>query len=110
MYARRKFDHSSFESDEAAASFDPMGWMVITRPNTGTSFADMSTADLHNKYRLILSCADLKETACSVMDASADAAVELVRQASANRPCGLGPMKSRTLTLIRTVWLLAVHK
>ncbi|KAL3935629.1 MAG: hypothetical protein SGARI_002896, partial [Bacillariaceae sp.] len=60
LFAKGKFDYSSFKSKEEAAGFDPLGLMQISRPNTGTSGYDMSTRDLRSKYRLACSCEVLK--------------------------------------------------
>ncbi|KAG7374783.1 RNA methylase [Nitzschia inconspicua] len=60
LLAQGKFDYSSFNSIEEAISFDPMRWMQVSRPNTGTSTADMSTNDLQKKYYLACSCSVLK--------------------------------------------------
>ena len=61
MYAKHKFDRTSLESNEAAADFDPLGLMVIVRPNTGVG-GEMSTRDLRRKYNLILSCESIRAT------------------------------------------------
>lgn len=60
LYAKHKFDRASFETSTAAAEFDPMGWMCIARPNTGTG-SEMSTQDLKRKYHLLFSCELLGE-------------------------------------------------
>ena len=60
LFAKRKFDPSSFKTEEEAAEFDPLGLMAITRPNTGSN-REMSTRDLKTKYRLALSSQELSE-------------------------------------------------
>ncbi|OEU05850.1 hypothetical protein FRACYDRAFT_257886 [Fragilariopsis cylindrus CCMP1102] len=60
LFARRKFDRSSFNSDEEDAAFDPLGLMQLTRPNTGTILTDKSTQELRQKYRLAFSCEELR--------------------------------------------------
>jgi hypothetical protein len=60
LFAKRKFDRSSFNSDEEDAAFDPLGLMQLTRPNTGTILTDKSTQELRQKYRLAFSCEELR--------------------------------------------------
>ncbi|VEU39651.1 unnamed protein product [Pseudo-nitzschia multistriata] len=61
LFARRKFDRSVFKTEDEAAALDPLGLMQIVRPNTGTSLTDKSTRDLHQAYRLVLACRDLRD-------------------------------------------------
>jgi hypothetical protein len=60
LLAKGKFDYASFGSKEVTNNFDPMRWMQVTRPNTGATIVDMSTADLQKKYNLACSCKVLK--------------------------------------------------
>lgn len=60
LYAARKNELSSFKSEREAKEFDPLGLMIVTRPNTGTNTSDMSTRDLKAKYTLLLSCDELQ--------------------------------------------------
>ena len=73
LFAQGKFKTSSFENEDEAANFDPLGLMVITRPNTGTNPTDMPTKDLNLKYRLALSCDRLQE----LVDAKDDTSTSL---------------------------------
>ncbi|KAG7349049.1 RNA methylase [Nitzschia inconspicua] len=75
LLAQGKFDYSSYNSIEEAISFDPMRWMQVSRPNTGTSTADMSTNDLQKKYYLACSCSVLKVA----MNDSSKSPVEIVK-------------------------------
>eukprot|EP00529_Nitzschia_sp_RCC80_P001681 CAMPEP_0113496240 /NCGR_PEP_ID=MMETSP0014_2-20120614/30019_1 /TAXON_ID=2857 /ORGANISM="Nitzschia sp." /LENGTH=881 /DNA_ID=CAMNT_0000390155 /DNA_START=1 /DNA_END=2646 /DNA_ORIENTATION=- /assembly_acc=CAM_ASM_000159 len=83
LMAKGKFDRSLFETDEEAANFDPMGLMLISRPNTGTSHTDMSSSELKRKYKLVLSfdriIESMGEDAAGISDESA---VDLVREGS----------------------------
>ena len=75
LFAKGKFKTSSFKSEEEAALFDPLGLMIVTRPNTGTNFStDMKTSDLKTKYRLALSCDQLRELLEKEDDSSISAA------------------------------------
>ena len=61
LFAKRKFDPSSFKTDEERNAVDPLGLMQITRPNTGANLTDKSTWDLRQAYRLCLSCDKIRE-------------------------------------------------
>ncbi len=61
LFAKRKVDVESFKSLEDAVDYDPLGLMVITRPNTGTNPCEMTTRELNTKYKLILSAKKLKK-------------------------------------------------
>jgi hypothetical protein len=61
LFAKGKFDYTSFKSNEEAVGFDPLRWMQVSRPNTGPSTVDMSTKDLQKKYYLACSCKVLKD-------------------------------------------------
>jgi hypothetical protein len=61
LFAKEKFPTRSFKDETEAAQFDSIGWMTVTRPNTGTNPNDMRTRDLDLKYRLALGCDRLRE-------------------------------------------------
>ena len=84
LLAKGKFDRSLFETDEEAANFDPIGLMQITRPNTGTSHTDMSSAELKRKYKLVLSFDRIVESIDKggAAGISEESAVDLVRKES----------------------------
>jgi hypothetical protein len=69
LFAKGKFDYSTFKTKEEAIGFDPLGFMQISRPNTGTSGTDMSTRDLHRKYYFACGCDVLKESTLSPVEA-----------------------------------------
>lgn len=58
MFAKRKIDQSDL-SEELASVVDPLGLMVISRPNTGKNPCEMSTRDLRIKYNKIVSSREL---------------------------------------------------
>jgi hypothetical protein len=58
LYAKRKLEADA-ETGEYA--HDPLGLMVITRPNTGKNPCEMSTRDLGYKYDLVLSSDDFSQ-------------------------------------------------
>lgn len=49
LFAKRKVEP---DVDAAPSAHDPLGLMVITRPNTGKNPCEMASADLDYKYRL----------------------------------------------------------
>ena len=49
MFAKRKIDQDEI-SEEFASVVDPLGLMIITRPNTGKNPCEMSSRDLRYKY------------------------------------------------------------
>lgn len=56
LFAQRKVvDAEDVDSD----FIDPLGSMIVTRPNTGKSPCDMSSRDLKYKYDLLVSSAEL---------------------------------------------------
>lgn len=59
LYAKRKI-----ETDAKTGEYthDPLGLMIVTRPNTGKNPCEMSTRDLGYKYDLLLSSDDLWQT------------------------------------------------
>jgi hypothetical protein len=61
LFAKRKFDPSSFKTDDERVALDPLGLMQITRPNTGANLTDKSTRDLRHAYRLALGCDKIRE-------------------------------------------------
>lgn len=64
LFAKRKIEVTEDdENDSNRIDYDPMGLMVVTRPNTGTNPFEMPTGDLHHKYRLIASLDDVKNIA-----------------------------------------------
>ena len=68
MYAQQKV------SDEVDTDFDdPLGLMVITRPNTGKNPCEMSSKDLRYKYDLLVSSEDIAQHLRSVDVEQADA-------------------------------------
>eukprot|EP00980_Cylindrotheca_fusiformis_P021383 scaffold8259_cov143-Cylindrotheca_fusiformis.AAC.1 len=60
LFARARFPDSSFKNSAEAMSFDPLGLMVVTRPNTGTNPCEMPSRDLKVKYRLVFSCEEFR--------------------------------------------------
>ena len=52
LYAKRKVES---DTETGNNTHDPLGLMVVTRPNTGKNPCEMSTRDLHLKYNLLLS-------------------------------------------------------
>lgn len=60
LFAKARFPSSSFKSVTEAMAFDPLGLMVVTRPNTGTNPCEMPSRDLRVKYQLVLSCKKLR--------------------------------------------------
>jgi hypothetical protein len=58
LYAKRKLEADP-ETGEYA--HDPLGLMVVTRPNTGKNPCEMSTRDLRYKYDLVLSSDDVSK-------------------------------------------------
>ncbi|CAJ1959811.1 unnamed protein product [Cylindrotheca closterium] len=61
MFAKPKFPTTSFKSEAEARDTDPLGLMIITRPNTGTNPCEMKTRDLRQKYHLVLGCEALRK-------------------------------------------------
>ena len=59
LYARRKI-----EADAKTGEYtpDPLGFMIVTSPNTGKNPCEMSTRDLGYKYDLLLSSDDFCQT------------------------------------------------
>ena len=55
MYAKRKVEAKGAEVDV----MDPMGLMVVTRPNTGKNPCEMTSRDLRYKYKLAVSSSTL---------------------------------------------------
>jgi len=56
MFAKRKVvDDSGIDSD----FIDPMGLMIVSRPNTGKNPCEMASRDLRYKYNLLVSSSDL---------------------------------------------------
>jgi hypothetical protein len=81
LFAKGKFVYKDFNSLEEANSFDPLGLMQVTRPNTGININDMSSAELRRKYRLACSCESLA-TAMADGDGADLTPVEIVSKAS----------------------------
>ena len=62
LFARRKVQLSTSDDEIEGTNlidYDPMGLMILTRPNTGTNPFEMPTADLQQKYKLVASLDDL---------------------------------------------------
>ena len=56
MFAKRKVvDDNGIDSD----FIDPMGLMIVSRPNTGKNPCEMASRDLRYKYNLLVSSSDL---------------------------------------------------
>lgn len=62
LFAERKFRLSPEEDSDATIrmDYDPLGLMVLTRPNTGKNPCEKPTDDLLRKYRLVSSIDDIK--------------------------------------------------
>ena len=62
LFAKRKIQWTKEDEEDIAnrIDYDPLGLMILTRPNTGTNPYDMSTADLERKYRLVASIDDIR--------------------------------------------------
>jgi hypothetical protein len=62
LFAVRRVQMSQSEKEDAAnrIDYDPLGLMVLTRPNTGTNPYPMPTDDFLRKYRLVASIDDVK--------------------------------------------------
>ena len=73
LFAKRKFDHSAFKTDDERFAVDPLGLMQIIRPNTGANITDKSTRDLRQTYRLALSCEKIKELVSESVQQNDDA-------------------------------------
>lgn len=58
MFAKRKIDQDEI-SEEFASVVDPLGLMIISRPNTGKNPCEMSSRDLRFKYDKIVTCREL---------------------------------------------------
>jgi len=54
MFAQRKV-----AKDDVADFIDPLNLMIISRPNTGKNPCEMSSHELRNKYKLLLSSDDI---------------------------------------------------
>jgi hypothetical protein len=61
LFAKARFPNSSFKNVTEAMALDPLGLMVVTRPNTGTNPCEMPSRELNAKYRLAFSCEKLRE-------------------------------------------------
>jgi len=61
LLAQRKMEPS-------LSSLDPLGLMVLTRPNTGKNPCEMSSRDLKMKYRLLVSVEDMQLTHTKIAD------------------------------------------
>ena len=59
LYAKRKVEA---DAETGEYTHDPLGLMVVTRPNTGKNPCEMSTRDLGYKYDLMLRSDDCSET------------------------------------------------
>eukprot|EP00977_Amphora_coffeiformis_P006901 scaffold1508_cov178-Amphora_coffeaeformis.AAC.9 len=75
LYAKQLVDRSS--SDATLESND-LGWMVITRPNTGGA-GEMTSSELTRKYKLLLSCEALAE---QMNDTTTETAVQIAERTS----------------------------
>mmetsp|Transcript_31465 Transcript_31465/g.46405 ORF Transcript_31465/g.46405 Transcript_31465/m.46405 type:complete len:1291 (+) Transcript_31465:79-3951(+) len=62
LFAKRKVQLTDEEDTEKENRIDsdPLGLMVLTRPNTGTNPYEKSTADLEKRYKLVASVDDVK--------------------------------------------------
>lgn len=76
LFARHKFPRSDFATRSEAVEFDPLGSMVIGRPNTGFA-AEMNTQELKRKYNILLACDSIGPS-----DDVSTTNVELVRQSN----------------------------
>ncbi|KAL3940125.1 MAG: hypothetical protein SGBAC_005264 [Bacillariaceae sp.] len=61
IFAKPKFPSTSFGSEAEAIDVDPLGLMIITRPNTGTNRCEMPTRELRQKYHLAFGCDALRK-------------------------------------------------
>lgn len=72
LYAKQLVDRSSSDATHEA---NDLGWMVVTRPNTGLG-NEMTSSELKRKYKLLLGCDALVQQ----MNDTKDADAEIVRQ------------------------------
>jgi len=59
LFAKRKSRPPDDDDEHDPGQLDPLGLMVLTRPNTGTNPCEKSTEDLERKYRLVASVEDV---------------------------------------------------
>ena len=81
LYAKRKVD----PTDRGEYKPDPLGLMVVTRPNTGKNQCEMSTIDLRFKYKLMVSSKNLKKDV-NGHKCEGEGAVDHVELLRANHP------------------------
>jgi len=83
LFAKRKVPlmENTEEDNGNMIDYDPLGLMVLTRPNTGTNPCGKSSADLKNTYKLVASIDDIKtlmKDSCS--EWSAETMVKLMAE------------------------------
>ena len=64
LFAKRKVELKASDderNDLNLIDYDPLGLMILTRPNTGTNPYEMATADLLQKYNLVASIDDIND-------------------------------------------------
>ena len=80
LFAKRKVQLTEDDESDSAnrIDYDPLGLMVLTRPNTGTNPCEQPTEDLSRKYRLVASIDDVK--ALLENEGSKETVVELMTE------------------------------
>jgi len=88
-------------SDEVDSDFDdPLGLMVITRPNSGKNPCEMSSKDLRYKYDLLVSSEDIAQRLRSVNIEESDADNEEKKSDSDNDV----PKTHDAISIVREDW------